>query len=132
MIARISAWTAHGLALMVSLLLLFLPTYSSLYVDIPGPREGVYIPQFEGTLLTENGLYVLPLLLFPILVSSVTVLAVHYLKRQLRTVLWFLGGLQMAFCAVLLPSIGILYVPTAAAMVVAATSASSMKGSTDW
>ena len=73
--------------------------FEQLHVDIPGPREGVYLPQFEGTLLTENGLYVLPLLLFPILLSSVTELAVHYLRGSTPgQSSWILGGLQMAFC----------------------------------
>ena len=79
----------------------------------------------------QNGLYVLPLLLYPVLLSSISVLAVHYLKVRLRTALWVGGGLMMVFCSALLLSIGMLYLPTLAAMIVAAASASSMKGSAD-
>ena len=87
------------------------------------PSEGRYIAAFEGTLLVENGLYVLPLLLLPILLSSIALLAVYCLKTRLRTVLWVLAGLTMGFCSVLFLSIGMLYIPTAVATVVAATKA---------
>ena len=128
MMVRISAWVGHVLAWIVSILLLFLPRYSDLHVDVlPSPRWWVWLPVFEDTILEWSGPHVYPLLVYPVLMSGVAVMAVYYLKTQLRSVLWFLSGLVVGFCSALFPSIGFLYVPTAAAMVVATMSRERQK-----
>ena len=78
---------------------------------------------FNASLIDVNGPGVLLVLLIPIAFSTIALCAVAFqsLNRRLRLgMLWGSAVLMLAFCALALLSIGALYVPAAAALIVAA------------
>ena len=75
-----------------------------------------------------NGLGVVPLLLVPVLLSGIAVWAVRDTdggRTGRRILLWVLAVVLLGLCAVSILSIGMLYLPTALAMLVAAITGSA-------
>ena len=83
--------------------------------------------RFTATLIEVNGLYVIPILLVPVLLSGIAVWAVkspHGGMVGRRVLLWATTVVLLGLCAVSILSIGMLYLPTALALLVAAITGS--------
>lgn len=130
--ATVASAVAHGLAWVAFLWLTFWPySYQGVSVTpvVPGdtPGEPRHI---SASLIQTNGLKVLPLLVFPVLLSGLGLLTVivwgikSFTSRALLSVaaiLLILFGLAGAF------SIGLFFLPAAVTMIVAAVMAFRQK-----
>ena len=77
----------------------------------------------SATAIEVNGLHVILLLLVPILLTAITLLALRLTAKSqaVRTVLlWSPAVVLLGFCFVAIASIGMFYLPTALALLVAA------------
>ena len=120
--AAVSAWVAHVLAWATGAWLAFGPVYQGVSATFPGESAGE-ATRSTATLIEVNGLYVVPLLLVPILLSGIAVWAVRDTdagRLGRRVLLWVLAVVLLGLCALSILSIGMLYLPTALAMLVAA------------
>ena len=125
----VSAWTAHVLAWAVGAWLAFGPVYQGVSATLPGASAGE-AARSTATLIEVNGLGVVPLLLVPVLLSGIAVWAVRDTgsgRRGRRILLWVLAIVLLGLCAVSILSIGMLYLPTALAMLVAAIAGSAAR-----
>ena len=123
----VSAWTAHVLAWVVGAWLAFGPVYQGVSATLPGesPDDAA---RFTATLIEVNGLYVVPMLLVPVLLSGIAVWAVKspYGGMAGRSVLlWASAVVLLGLCALSIISIGMLYLPVALALLVAAITGSA-------
>ena len=124
-VPSISAWTAHGLAWAAGIFLAFGPVYQSSSATPATPDEPGGEPTWIGssTLVEENGLYVILLLLVPVLLTA-SFLSARRLtaKRQTvrRALLWGNPAVLLGFCFVAIASIGMLYLPSGLALLIAA------------
>ena len=133
-VAAISAWAAHALAWAAGLWFVFAPVYRGVSVtpSMPGEPAGE-VTRHTATLVEVNGLYVLWLLLIPILFSGLTLLVIRFTDAGLarrKALLWISALALLALCLVGILSIGLFYLPTAMALLVAAV-ADSLNGSAD-
>ena len=122
-----SAWTAHVLACATGAWLAFGPVYQGVSATLPGESAGE-AARSTATLIEVNGLYVIPLLLVPVLLSGIAVWAVRGADGGMtgrRILPWVLAVVLLGLCALLILSIGMLYLPTALAMLVAAIAGSA-------
>ena len=122
--ATVAAWVAHALAWAAGLWLAFGPVYqgASTTASAPGEPPGETV-RFTSTLIEQNGLWVVPLLLAPIVLTAVALLALRLTNdRQVvrRVLLWGPATLLLGFCVLGIFSIGILYLPAALALLVTA------------
>ena len=100
----VAAWASHILAWVVGIFLAFGPVYSV----------------SSNSLIEQNGLDVIWLLLVPVLLTGVALLAVKRASASRFTrfiLLWGTAVMLMGFCAVSILSIGALYLPAAVALV---------------
>ena len=75
----------------------------------------------SSTLIAENGLHVVLLLLVPILLTALTLLGLRLQQTTMRKILlWSPAVVLLGFCFVAIASIGMFYLPTALALLVAA------------
>ena len=123
----LSAWAAHVLAWAVGAWLAFGPVYQGVSATLPGesPDDAA---RFTATLIEVNGLRVVPLLLVPVLLSGIAVWAVkrpHAGMVGRGILLWVLAVVLLGLCAVSILSIGMLYLPVALALLVAAITGSA-------
>ena len=123
-IATASAWAAHALAWAAGGWLAFAPSYQgeTQYASLPGEPAGEIV-RHTSTLIEQNGLQVVPLLLAPIVLTAIALLALRLTNdRQAvrRLLLWGPAALLLGFCVVAILSIGIFYLPAAIALLVAA------------
>ena len=130
----IAALTAHALAWGVGLYMVFGPVYQGVSVTatLPGEPPGQATRHTE-TLLEANGLWVPWLLFVPILLTGLVLLAIrltHPGQARRKVLLWLPSVVLLAFCAVAIASIGMLYLPAALALLVAAI-AGSLDSATD-
>ena len=131
-VTAISAWVAHALAWGVGLYMVFGPVYQGVSVDpsLPGEPHG-QATRYTETLVEANGPWVLWLLLIPVLLSGLPLVSIRFThpgQARRRVLLWTPAVVLLAFCAVGIASIGMLYLPTALALLIAAI-ADSLKGS---
>ena len=131
-VATISAWAAHALAWGVGLYMAFGPVYQGVSVTPTLPGEPLGEPprqatQYTATLLEANGLWVLWLLLIPILITGLVLLTIRFThpgQARRKALLWPPAVVLLVFCVVAIASIGMLYLPTALALLVAAIAGS--------
>jgi hypothetical protein len=71
-----------------------------------------------SSLIAENGTWVISYLAIPIIL---TVLAFFALVARLRTIMWVLAIVLFALCILAAWSIGLFYIPSAVALLVAAS-----------
>jgi hypothetical protein len=117
-VTRISATTSLLLALGAGVGLVLWPcAYQGVEVEAqPAPGGTVHERQLCATLIQANGIDVLGVLALPVLLAGVGLVAVHGRRRGiLTTVLVAL----VAFCLLALASVGLFYLPAAAALVIA-------------
>ena len=75
----------------------------------------------SSTLIAENGLHVVLLLLVPIFLTAITLLGLRLQQTTMHKILlWGPAVVLLGFCFVAIASIGMLYLPTALALLVAA------------
>ena len=75
----------------------------------------------SSTLIAENGLHVVLLLLVPIFLTAITLLGLRLQQTTMRKILlWSPAVVLLGFCFVAIASIGMFYLPTALALLVAA------------
>lgn len=122
--AHRSAFLSFGLALLASVLLAVVPTYSGVEAvkatDAPATGRS-----FRATLIEVNGPRVLTLLAFPVMVSAATLLP--WRRRVLFRVTVVAAGLLFAFAIFGAFSIGLFYVPSAGVMFLAAGQAADAR-----
>ena len=123
-IATASAWAAHALAWAAGGWLAFAPVYqgASQTASLPGEPAGEIV-RHTSTLIEQNGLQVVPLLLAPIVLTAIALLALQLtgnMPTVRRVLLWGPAALLLGFCVLAILSIGIFYLPAAMALLVAA------------
>ncbi len=125
-ISKVSAWAAHLLAWGAGLFLVFWPTYSGESVTpVLEGEPAAEAVRTSATLIEVNGIWVLALLLVPILLtgSGLTAILFSHKRRVIRTtLLWGPVVLLLGFCVLAIFTIGIFYLPSALALLVAAMS----------
>lgn len=115
-VTRISATTSLLLALAAGVGLVLWPCAYQGVEAQPVPGGGVQQRQLCATLIQANGVDVLGVLALPVLLAGVGLVAVRTGRRGiLATVMVAL----VAFCVLALASVGLLYLPAAAALVIA-------------
>ncbi len=121
-VATVSAWVAHAFAWAAGVWLAFWPTYegASVTPTLPGEPGGEVI-RSSATAIEVNGLHVILLLLVPILLTAITLLGLRFQQTTMRKILlWSPAVVLLGFCFVAIASIGMFYLPTALALLVAA------------
>ena len=127
---------AHGLAVAAFLWLLLWPSfYQGVSVSPVAVLEGAQpspsnerhfaIPKkrFSASLIEENGLWVIPLLLAPVILTGLGLLMALYgynNSRAAKWVLWVAAIVLLAFCLLAIFSIGPFFLPAAIAFIIAA------------
>lgn len=115
-VTRISATTSLLLALAVGVGLVLWPCAYQGVEAQPVPGGGVRQRQLCATLIQANSVDVLGVLALPVLLAGVGLVAVH---RRRRGVLATMLVALVAFCVLALASVGLLYLPAAAALLIA-------------
>lgn len=110
---RLAALVAISLATIASV---WLSVWPCLYTGTTGGPTGKSTTC--SSLIAENGTWVVGYLATPIIL---TVIAFFALVVRLRTVMWVLAILLFALCILAAWSIGLFYVPSAVALLVAAS-----------
>ena len=121
-VATVSAWVAHAFAWAAGVWWAFWPTYegASVTATLPGEPGGEVI-RSSATAIEVNGLHVILLLLVPILLTAITLLGLRLQQTTMRKILlWSPAVVLLGFCFVAIASIGMFYLPTALALLVAA------------
>ena len=120
--AVVSTVTAHVLAWVVVLGLVFGPVYQGESVTAAAPGAPASEPtKTTATLIEVNGWRVLPILLVPAALTGlalVTVLKTNAGQTRRRVLVWAASVLLLGFCILGSFSIGIFYLPSALALVV--------------
>ena len=122
----VSAWAAHAFAWAAGLFLAFGPVYGSASApatDVYGLGAGQIWPGPSSSLVVQNGLYVVPLLLLPIFLTGHVLITMYFIRvgRVSRRVLvWTSAVILLGSCLVAMMSIGLLYLPSALALLLAA------------
>lgn len=117
----ISTGTAHVLAWVVVLWLVFGPVYQGASVTAVAPGATPSEPsRTTSTLIEVNGWRVLPILLMPAALTGLALLTVlrtraGQVRRQV--LVWVQAVLLLVFCALGSFSIGVFYLPSALALV---------------
>ncbi len=127
-ITVVSACAAHLLTWCVGLWLAFGPVYQGVSGTpaVPGGVES-NATRHTATLVEQNGLGVIWLLILPVLITGLVLLAIRLTDAgQLRrkVLLWTPALTFLAFCAVGIFSIGLFYLPSGLALVCAAITGS--------
>ena len=120
----ILAGLAHGLAWAAFLWLVLWPYSYRGEVAVavaPGEPRGE-VTRVHASFIEVNGLQVLPVLLAPVGLSAVGLLAIIRwgARRGGRALVWLSAALMLAFCALGVFSIGLLYAPGALGLLAAA------------
>ena len=79
--------------------------------------------RYSATAIEANGLHVILLLLAPILLTGIALLALRLTAKSQavrKVLLWSPAVVLLGFCFVAIASIGMFYLPTALALLVAA------------
>ena len=123
-VATVSAWVAHAFAWAAGVWLAFWPTYegASVTATLPGEPGGEVI-RSSATAIEVNGLHVILLLLVPIFLTAITLLGLRLTAKSQtvrKVLLWGPSVVLLGFCFVAIASIGMFYLPTALALLVAA------------
>ena len=121
-VATVSAWVAHAFAWAAGVFFAFGPVYQgeSVTPALPGETGGEVI-RSSATAIEVNGLHVILLLLVPILLTAITLLGLRLQQTTMRKILlWSPAVVLLGFCFVAIASIGMFYLPTALALLVAA------------
>ena len=121
-VATVSAWIAHAFAWVAGNGFAFVPVYQgeSVAPALPGESVGERT-WMSSTLIAENGLHVVLLLLVPIFLTAITLLGLRLQQTTMRKILlWSPAVVLLGFCFVAIASIGMFYLPTALALLVAA------------
>ena len=123
-VATVSAWVAHAFAWAAGVWLAFWPTYegASVTATLPGEPGGELI-RSSATAIEVNGLHVILLLLVPIFLTAITLLGLRLTAKSQtvrKVLLWGPAVVLLGFCFVAIASIGMFYLPTALALLVAA------------
>ena len=116
----LAAWAAHLWAWGIGLFLALGPVYQGVSESSFAPGEWV---ETSSTLIEQNGLWVIWVLLVPILLTGVALLAIHFVDaghKARRALLWALALGFSGLCVILIVSIGLLYLPMALALLIVA------------
>ena len=118
----VSTAIAHILASVVVIGLVFGPVYQGVSVTASAPGAAANEPtKTTATLIEINGWGVLPILLVPAALTGlalVTILKTNAGQTSRRVLVWVASVLLLGFCILGSFSIGILYLPSALALVV--------------
>ena len=117
MIAVIAAWAAHLLSWAASFWLMLGPVYQGVSVTGEGTAR------VSATFIEMNGLHVVWVPIVPVLLSGIALLALLRTfpgQTGRRLLLWTTSGLLLGFCALGSLSFGLMYVPAALALIIAA------------
>ena len=119
--AVVSTGIAHVLALVVVLGLVFGPVYQGGSVTPAAPGAPANVPtKTTATFIEVNGWSVLPILLVPAALTGLallTVLNTNAGQIRRRVLVWVPAVLLLGFCILGSSSIGIVYLPSALALV---------------
>ena len=116
------------LALAASLWLAFWPTF---YQGVEAKPDSQGTVRTSASLIEVNGYWVALLLLIPVALAVAGLLAaraVDYRRSKGKLAVWAPAAMSLLFCFVGLFSIGLLYIPSAGALVATAVLASRRPG----
>ncbi len=117
MITVISAWTAHLLSWAASVWLMLGPAYQGVSITTEGTTR------VSATFIETNGLHVIWVPIVPVLLSGIALMAVRRTgpgQTGRRLLLWTISVVFLGFCALGFLSFGLLYLPVALMLIIAA------------
>ena len=117
MITVISAWTAHLLSWAASVWLMLGPAYQGVSITTEGTTR------VSATFIETNGLHVIWVPIVPVLLSGIALMAVRRTgpgQTGRRLLLWTISVVFLGFCALGFLSFGLLYLPVALTLIIAA------------
>ena len=117
MITVISAWTAHLLSWAASVWLMLGPAYQGVSITTEGTTR------ISATFIETNGLHVIWVPIVPVLLSGIALMAVRRTgpgQTGRRLLLWTISVVFLGFCALWFLSFGLLYLPVALTLIIAA------------
>ena len=134
-VSSVSAWSAHGLAWIAGIWLAFGPVYQGVSTtpvvqsesmspasvgEMATPASQVVVEsettRFTSSLIEQNGLWVLWLLLVPVLLTGIVLRAV-WQNNARNALLWGVALVLLGLCVLAGYSIGVFYLPAALALV---------------
>ena len=113
----IAAWTAHLLSWAASFWLMLGPAYQGVSITTEGTTR------VSATFIETNGLHVIWVPIMPVLLSGVVLIAVMQTcpgQTGRRLLLWTISVAFLGFCALGFFSFGLLYLPAAFILIIAA------------
>ena len=103
----------------ITLVLLFWPVYEGVTYYSHGP---VATQHYSKTLIGQNGLWVIGLLLIPLVIVGTPLFAAWRSKRALgKPALWSAALVLTGLCLLAILSVGVFYIPAAIVLIAAAT-----------
>ena len=134
-VSSVSAWSAHGLAWIAGIWLAFGPVYQGVSTppvvqsesmsqasvgEMATPASQVVVEsettRYTSSLIEQNGLWVLWLLLVPVLLTGIVLRAV-WQNNARNALLWGVALVLLGLCVLAGYSIGVFYLPAALALV---------------
>ena len=134
-VPSVSAWSAHGLAWIAGIWLVFRPVYQGVSTpavvqsesmspasvgEMATPASQVVVEsettRYTSFLIEQNGLWVLWLLLVPVLLTGIVLRAV-WQNNARNALLWGVALVLLGLCLLAGYSIGVFYLPAALALV---------------
>lgn len=118
-----AAGAAVVLALVAFLWIAFWPNFYTWVSETTTPGQPPIIREEHSSLLAHNGWQILPVILFPVMISVIGLLITLWadtFHRWTRVLLWVNTVVMSSFCILGLASIGMFYLPSAVAMLTSA------------
>jgi uncharacterized BrkB/YihY/UPF0761 family membrane protein len=129
-----TAWAAHLLAWAASAWLTFAPYYQGVSYSGSGPSSSTLNPEewthYTETLIGANGLGVVWLLVVPILLTGIVVWILYRAgvgNVWRKMLIWGVVVALFGFCVLTVLSTGLIYLPAALALLIAAVADSVAK-----
>ena len=121
-----TVWVALAALLLAAAAGLWLAFYPSFYqgVSVTASSSGEAVRRTQASLLAENGMWALGLLAVPV---ALTGLGVFGAARSFRFLLWSVAVVLLVFSVISAMTIGLLYLPAAIALLVAAALCNSSR-----
>ena len=117
MIAVIAAWAAHLLSWAASFWLMLGPAYQGVSITTEGTTR------VSATFLEMNGLHVIWVPIVPVLLSGIMLMVLLRTfpgQTGRRLLVWTISVVFLGFCALGFLSFGLLYLPAALILIIAA------------
>ena len=122
-ITTVSVWAAHALTWAAGVWLGFGPSYRGVSGTLLPDGSCCEVTRHTATLVEMNGLIIVSWLLVPVLLTYIALAAIHLVgpgRAKRKILLWCPAVALLVFCMLAIFSFGIIYLPAAVALLIAA------------